>query len=235
MSEFGLNRVGPLEFTTDSMDHHSEFLLEIFGDDIETPADYAGLELEMGKISDEDFFFNANMDPDVPMEPTSIIEQDDDRVPFDGIDTSEIPPPIYVCNREDSIQSPKSNGDILFNLILAIAIEYDEHLKRNDSLLHKILKDERKKVMDTIGTCVTSENMVLFNVRYRELEIKRTSIVKMLNLVSVQTLFGKKVPSPGTIQGIVVALNKKIDKSDVKKIEYKNVPKNSVFIVRVKC
>ncbi len=235
MSEFGLDKVGPLEFNTNSMDEHAEFLAELMGAPIfDYPIDYSGLELSMGPISDSDLFFETNIDSDETMEPIPIIEKECDQVPFDEIEMSEMPPPIYVCNKEDSIQSPKTNGDILFNLILAISIEHNDHLKKSQSLLYKMLKDSRKEVMDMVETDIASENMVLCNIKYRELKIKRTSIVKILNLIPVQNLFGGKVLSTGTIQGIVAALLKKIEKDDINKIEYKNVPKKSFFIVRVK-
>jgi hypothetical protein len=215
--------IGPMDLNSDDTDDLSEFLIEIMGEPIlDTPMDYSSLESSLGRITDEDFFFKTD---DV-----SIIED----VPFDSMEPLKPPPPIYVCNSGDYIKSAKKNGDILFNLILSICMENNGYLKRNESCLYTLVGKQRSEIMNLIGSYFKSEPMSSFNIKYNEFSIPRKTIVKLLRLDNVYKLFGNNFLSESTINGIVSALIKNIGKSHVKKLEYENFPKNSIFTLRVK-
>lgn len=218
--------IGPMDFT--STDDLSEFLVEIMGEPIfDTPMDYTTLESDLGRITDEDFFFKTNTVP--------IIEPDNNEVPFDEVEPVDLPHPIYVCNNDDYVTNAKTNADILFNLILSVSLENNGSLKRKESCLYKLFRDDRKKIMGSIESKLSSESKTSFNIKYNEVNISRKDIVKLLRLERIHKLFGKKILLESTIQGILSALIKKIDKYDVKKIEYTNIQKNSFFTIRVKC
>jgi len=223
MDIFKFEEIGPMDFKCDDTDELSEFLIEIMGEPIlDTPMDYSSLESSLGRITDEDFIFKTDHVP--------IIED----VPFDSMSPLKPPPPIYVCNPDDYITSAKKNGDILFNLILSICMENNGYLKRNESCLYKLVGKQRREIMNFIGPYLKSEPMSSFNIKYNEFRISRKTIVKLLRLENVYKLFGKNFLSESTINGIVSAVVKNIGKSHVKKLEYENSPKNSIFTLRVK-